>query len=460
MKNVRNIFMAIAACFAAVSCVDNALPEVEQNGRTFRVTCGIGDEVDTKVALGEDGYTVEWQEKDQFTVYYKVGDEYKSVVADIVSFEGKSAEFEYTIPEAEADLTQIFAVYGPSHSESVIGYNNELEAVKDGFDSKGLSMCAIYSGNPDTPSFAFKNFSSLLKVNITNNLTKATLSKVAITVDNPGKYKEFNKSVTWWEYDEEKGQIVTGSKTNESLLDPITVTGTFETGTYYIPVLGDGSNVYKISIHFYDQDNNVKTLTQKYSVKPATGKIIQFGDFTAVDSWFPIPEEPGQPEVGVLYENNFDDTSAPTSASFVANSSAVIDNTNWALKYACLTSYYAVDGTSHLLLSVRKGQTEAYAESSNLLTETKTVTSFTVKLSRKKDYHQCEISYYDGTEWIIADSALKPSVSSSAAYDYEYALSAPVETDDFRVKVRYYSEAVETQGHRFLHFEGVKVMGY
>ena len=182
MKNVRNIFMAIAACFAAVSCVDNALPEVEQNGRTFRVTCGIGEEADTKVALGEDGYTVEWQEKDQFTVYYKVGDEYKSVVADIVSFEGKSAEFEYTIPEADADLTQIFAVYGPSHSESVIGYNNELEAVKDGFDSKGISMCAIYSGNPDTPSFAFKNFSSLLKVNITNNLSKATLSKIA-TID-------------------------------------------------------------------------------------------------------------------------------------------------------------------------------------------------------------------------------------------------------------------------------------
>ena len=258
MKNVRNIFMSIAACFAAVSCVDNALPEVEQNGRTFRVTCGIGEEADTKVALGEDGYTVEWQENDQFTVYYKVGAEYKSVVADIVSFEGKSAEFEYTVPEADADLTQLFAVYGPSHSESVIGYNNELEAVKDGFDSKGISMCAIYSGNPDTPSFAFKNFSSLLKVNITNNLTKATLSKLAITVENPGKYKEFNKSVTWWEFDEENGQIVTGSKTNESLLDPITVTGTFETGTYYIPVLGDGSNVYKISIHFYDQDDNVK----------------------------------------------------------------------------------------------------------------------------------------------------------------------------------------------------------
>ena len=460
MKNVRNIFMSIAACFAAVSCVDNALPEVEQNGRTFRVTCGIGEEADTKVALGEDGYTVEWQENDQFTVYYKVGDEYKSVVADIVSFEGKSAEFEYTVPEADADLTQLFAVYGPSHSESVIGYNNELEAVKDGFDSKGISMCAIYSGNPDTPSFAFKNFSSLLKVNITNNLTKATLSKIAITVNNPGSYKEFNNKVTWWEYDEEKGQIVTGSKTNESLLDPITVTGTFETGTYYIPVLGDGSNVYKISVHFYDQDDNVKTLTQKYSVKPAVGKIIQFGDFTVVDSWFPIPEEPGQPEVGVLYESAFDDQSAPTSASFAANSSAVIDNITWTLKYGCLTSYYAVDGTSHLLLSVRKNMTEAYAESSNLLTETKTVTSFTVKLSRKTDYHQCEISYYDGTEWKIADSALKPSVSSSAAYDYEYALSAPVETDDFRVKVRYYSEAVETQGHRFLHFEGVKVMGY
>ena len=459
MKNVRKIFMASAACLAAVSCVDNALPEVNQNGRTFRVTCGIEVEADSKAALGEDGYTVEWQEKDQFTVYYKVGDEYKSVVADIVSFEGKSAEFKYTIPEAEADLTQIFAVYGPSHSESVIGYNNELQAVKDGFDSNGISMCAIYRGNPETPSFAFKNYSSLLKVNIINNLTKATLSKVTITVNNPGRYKEFNKKVTWWEFDEEKGHIVTGSKTNEALLDPITVTGTFETGTYYIPVLGDGSNVYQISINFYDQDNNVKTLTQKYSVKPATGKIIKFGDFTVVDSWFPVPEVPGQPEVGVLYENNFDDQSAPTSTSFVANSSAVIDNTTWSLKYACLTSYYAVDGTSHLLLSVRKGQAEAYAESSNLLTETKTVTSFTVKLSRKTDFNQCEISYYNGQEWVVVDSALKPSVSSSASYDYSYTLAAPLTASDFRVKVKYYSETAET-AHRFLHFEGVTVMGY
>lgn len=459
MKNVRNMFIALAASFAAVSCMDNALPEVEQKGRTFRVTCGIEAEVDTKAALGEDGYTVEWQENDQFTVYYKVGDEYKSVVADIVSFEGKSAEFEYTVPEADADLTQLFAVYGPSHSESVIGYNNELEAVKDGFDSKGISMCAIYSGNPDTPSFAFKNFSSLLKVNITNNLTKATLSKIAITVNNPGRYKEFNKKVTWWEYDEEKGQIVTGSKTSESLLDPITVTGTFETGTYYIPVLGDGSNVYQISIHFYDANDNVKTLTQKYSVKPATGKIIKFGDFTVVDSWFPIPEEPGQPEVGVLYESAFDVEGTTNVSSFLKTGSAEIDNVTWSLGYALLTTYYPIDGTSHLLLSVRKGQTEAYAESSNLLTETKTVTSFTVKLSRKTDYNQCEISYYDGTEWVIADSALKPSVSSKAAYDYDYALATPVETDDFRVKVRYYSEAAET-AHRFLHFEGVKVMGY
>ena len=93
------------------------------------------------------------------------------------------------------------------------------------------------------------------------------------------------------------------------------------------------------------------------------------------------------------------------------------------------------------------------------MTETKTVTSFTVKLSRKTDFNQCEISYYNGTEWVIAESALKPSVSSKTAYDYEYALDAPVETDDFKVKVRYYSEAAET-GHRFLHFEGLKVMGY
>lgn len=453
MKKINVLFVALAASLAAVSCVDNALPEAEQDGRTFRVPCGI--ETETKAALGEDGYSVEWQSDDQLTIYYKVGDEYRSVVAEIVSFEGRNAEFQYTITEDEADLTQIFAVYGPSESESVIGYNNELQAVKGGFDPKGISMCAIYSGDPDTPSFSFRNFSSLLKLNITNNLSAASLSRIEVTVANPGSYKEFNSTVTWWEYDEEKEQIVTGAKTKEALTEPISVTGTFETGTYYIPVLGDGSNVYQISIHFYDTDDNVKTFTQKYSVKPSANKIIKFGDFTVEDSWFPSVDQ-----AEVLYESGFDGGEPSDSPTFNKNAvTKEIGDISWTLLYADYTDYYALDSTPHILLSIRKNTTESYAESANLLTATKTVTSFSLILSRKTDYHQCEISYYDGSKWVIADSALKPSVSSKTAEEYVFTLESPVQTSDFRVKVRYYAEAAET-AHRFLNFEGLKVMGY
>ena len=300
-----------------------------------------------------------------------------------------------------------------------------------------------------------------MKVNITNNLSKATLSKIAITVNNPGRYKEFNKKVTWWEYDEEKGQIVTGSKTSESLLVPITVTGTFETGTYYIPVLGDGSNVYQISIHFYDQDNNVKTLTQKYSVKPAAGKIIQFGDFSVVDSWFPVPEEPGQPEVGVLYETDFYSNNATNGVSFKASSvSTSICGIDWSLTYACYTTYASTTSTRqpHILASNRKNTSSSIIESGNLISEEKTVTSFTIALGRKHDVGICQIEYYNGSEWVVADAALATKVNSTYTQEYTYAITS-VKTSDFRVRVTWKFDTAPGS-YSFLMCDGIKVFGY
>lgn len=163
----------------------------------------------------------------------------------------------------------------------------------------------------------------------------------------------------------------------------------------------------------------------------------------------------------VIYEARFDDPEATTAVSFKAKAStAVLDGRKWNLSYACVTKYYPIDGTSHILMSNRKNADTPYAESDNLLTETVTVTSFSVDLSRKADEGTCKIEYsYDGSTWIVADPGLNPLVSSNASEKYTYEVAESMETCDFRIRVSYVFDAAPS-AYRFLHFEGVEIMGY
>lgn len=163
----------------------------------------------------------------------------------------------------------------------------------------------------------------------------------------------------------------------------------------------------------------------------------------------------------LLYETDFDDPEATNSVSFKPKvSTVVVDGRKWNLSYACLTTYYSWDKTSHFLLSNRKNTDTPYVESDNLLTSAATVTSFTVNLSRKADQGTCRVEYsYDGSTWIVADPGLKPAVSSNSSEKYTYEVAEAVEANDFRIRVSYQFDAAPTS-YRFLHYEGVEIMGY
>lgn len=162
-----------------------------------------------------------------------------------------------------------------------------------------------------------------------------------------------------------------------------------------------------------------------------------------------------------LFSTAFDDVSATSAFSFKAQENEiVIDNKVWKMSYACLTTYYSWDSSSHILMCNRKNADSPYVESGNLLSKASTVTSFSVDLSRKADEGSCKIEYsYDGTAWIVADTNLLPKVSSSSSEEYTYRIAEPIESEDFRIKVSYQFPAAPT-AFRFLHYEAVNLMGY
>lgn len=449
MKTIAKIFMAAIVCMAIASCVQDKTPVV----KTYRAVCDLDV---TKASLADDGHAVNWANDDKITIWYKIGGGFASTEARIVENNGTSAVFEYSLPDPAldftVDLTTLYAVYGQSESESVIVGKTDLQAVKNGFDPKGLVMCAKYEGDGVNHSFAFRNFSSLLKIEIDNKCKNSSISKLVLTAEpTSDRYSKFPAKSSW-EINNDGACSIT---LQEAAAEGITVNGTFETGVYYIPVLAFEGSVYPITATFYDANGNAKAFTNKYSVKPDRNTILPFGNFEPNDSWFPAS---GGGEEKVLFESAFDKEGVTAVTSFRASSTEELDGVQWNLTYVLLTTYFPIDGTSHLLMSVRSNQTESIAESGNLLSKQATVTSFVLNMSRKVNAGKCEISYYNGQDWVVVDDDLQPTHSSSASYDYTFTPDSPVTTSDFRVKLRYYFDAAPGS-HRFLHFESIKVMG-
>lgn len=444
MKTIAKIFMAAIASMAMASCVQDKAPVV----KTYRAVCDLDM---TKASLAEDGHSVNWADDDKITIWYKSGETYVSTVASVVENNGKSAVFEYTIADQAADLTTLYAVYGQSESESVIVGKTDLQAVKNGFDPKGLVMCAKYEGDGVNHSFAFRNFSSLLKVEINNTCKNATIAKMVLTAEPSGKYTNFAAKSTW--------AIDSEGTCSIDLLDPatdgITINGTFESGVYYIPVLAVDGSVYPITATLYDTEGNSKAFTNRYSVKPDRNTILPFGKFEPMDSWFITA---GSEKV--LFESAFDGETKTTYA--YAGGTFTIDGKTWDITIGDWSQYYAWDSTSHILLSNRKSTNPSVAESGNLLSAQGTVTAFSVSVSERNDVESlCVVEYSTdgGNTWEEA-GRFDPvkSTSSVRVKQYEYSLVPAVTTEDFRIRVSHSYDPAPT-AWQYMYFEGVKVMG-
>lgn len=455
MKAIFKILLGAVAVFTMASCVkENEIPLA----KTYRATCSMDM---TKASLGVDGYSVNWSDTDKIKIWYKSGDSFSFAEARVVENHGATAVFEYSIPDTDADLTTLYAVYGQCESESVITLKAEQNAVKDGFDPSALVMCAKYVGDGTEPHFSFRNFSSLLKLNITNNCSEVALSKITFSV-NPtaDKYKTFTSKASWSIGSNGNASCTKLDYTGED--DCIVINGTFETGTYYIPIL-QSNTVYQTSISFVDTRGERKTFTNKYSTTFNRNAIVPSGDFTIEDSWFP-PVASG--EGNVLYSTDFSSEGYSTSAGMSNKpKSYTINDKTWTLVYADYTSNYTPDFAPYILMSVRKTMTEceSYAESGNLVPADKswTVKSFSVNLSRRGSVVKGDVSveYFDGANWVTAGDKVPVINNNKATEELTYNLPSPLTTSDFRIRVKYYYSGEALDNQYFINFDGVKVLG-
>ena len=457
MKAIFKILLGAVAVVTMASCVkENEIPLA----KTYRATCSMDM---TKASLGVDGYSVNWSNTDKIKIWYKSGDGFSFVEARVVENHGATAVFEYSIPDTDADLTTLYAVYGQCESESVITLKAEQNAVKDGFDPSALVMCAKYVGDGTEPHFSFRNFSSLLKLNIKNNCSEVALSKITFSV-NPtaDKYKTFTSKASWSIGSNGNASCTKLDYTKED--DCLIINGTFETGTYYIPIL-QSNTVYQTSISFVDTRGERKTFTNKYSTTFNRNAIVPSGDFTIEDSWFP-PVASG--EGNVLYSSVFSSDGYSESAGMSDTPKQyTIDDKKWTLVYADYTSYYSSSTpfVPYILMSVRKKMTEclSYAESANLVTEGKswTVKSFSVNLSGRTSNLKgiVSVEYYDGVNWVTVDDNVALTINNKATEKFSYKLASPLTTSDFRIRVKYYYSGEALDNQYFVNFDGVKVLG-
>ena len=455
MKAILKILLGAVVVFAMTSCIkENEIPVA----KIYRATCSMDM---TKASLGVDGYSVNWSDTDKIKIWYKSGDSFSFTEARVVENLGTKAVFEYSISDSDADLTTLYAVYGQCESESVITLKAEQNAVKDGFDPSALVMCAKYEGDGTDPHFSFHNLSSLLKLNITNNCSEVALSKITFSV-NPtaDRYKTLTSKASW--------DIGANGNVNNTKLeytgeeDCLIINGTFETGTYYIPIL-PSNTVYQTSISFVDTRGNKKTYTNRYSVTFNRNAIAPCGDFTIEDSWFPSVESG---ETKVLYESTFSSEGYTTTASIgAAAKDVIIDDKTWTLVYADYTSYYTPAFAPYILMSVRKGMTEceSYAQSDNLVPAGKSwkVTSFSVNLSRRGSAVKGDVSveYFDGVNWVTAGANVSLINNNKATEELTYNLPSPLTTSDFRIRIKYNYSGEALDNQYFLNFDGVKVAG-
>lgn len=178
--------------------------------------------------------------------------------------------------------------------------------------------------------------------------------------------------------------------------------------------------------------------------------------FTVRQSKAPLPPT-------VLYESAFDVSGTPTINVYNANMTTYsIDGKDWSMCWACFTAQYKLSGKdSHILASVRKGVAgPSVIQSSNLLSATSTVTSFTLNLARRNaNDGWCKVEYsYDGETWESAGPDFQALQSSSKTEAYTFT---PRENESavFMVRLSFCFDAA-VAAHTFLNFDGVKVMGY
>lgn len=457
MKTIFKIFLGAVAFFAMASCVkENEIPVA----KTYRAVCSMEM---TKASLGADGYAVNWSDTDKIKIWYKSGSSFTFTEASVVENHGTSAVFEYVISDSNADLTTLYAVYGQCESESVVTLKAEQNAVKGSFDPSALVMCAKYVGDGSAPVFEFRNLSSLLKLNITNNCSDVKLAKITYSVKpTADKYKTFTSKASWTINSNGNLSCTKLDYTGED--DCIVINGTFETGTYYIPIL-QSNTVYQTSISFVDTRGERKTFINKYSTTFNINAIVPSGDFTIEDSWFP-PVASG--EGNVLYSTDFSSEGYSTSAGMSNKpKSYTINDKTWTLVYADYTSYYSSSTpfVPYILMSVRKGLTEceSYAESGNLVPADKswTVRSFSVNLSGRTANLKGTVSvaYFDGANWVTVDENVALTINNKATEEFTYNLASPLTTSDFRIRIKYNYSGDALDNQYFVNFDGVKVVG-
>lgn len=182
--------------------------------------------------------------------------------------------------------------------------------------------------------------------------------------------------------------------------------------------------------------------------------------FTVVQARKPSP-------AGVVYYTRFDNTDKPAAdlSKYVFDDEPrtyTSDGKKWTMTYADVTSQYVwVGKTSHVLARVyRETDQQSVIYSENLLSDIKTVTSFSVSLARRNaNEGWCRVEYsLDGKSWTEAGEEFQPMASGTAAEDYEFTLSSG-DTDIFMIRVTYFFKEIP-KDNAFLNFEGVEVMGY
>lgn len=182
--------------------------------------------------------------------------------------------------------------------------------------------------------------------------------------------------------------------------------------------------------------------------------------FTAVQTRKPSPSS-------VVYYTGFDNTDKPVAdlSKYVFDDEPktyTSDGKKWTMTYADVTAQYVWSGkTSHILARVyRDTEQQSVIYSENLLSDVKTVTSFSVSLARRNaNEGWCRVEYsLDGKLWTEAGEEFQPLASGTTAGDYEFAVSSG-DTGIFMIRVTYFFKEIP-KDNAFLNFEGVEVMGY